>query len=1603
MDKLPPRGSSSKVVLEQVHQPRTTSNTTLTISDPTTLTIPPEEASQGSSGSLAPSIELGFRFGSREGLVSTTSAAGLILENYRETKRKNKPVPIGSGELETFFSSATPLPPLLDGIAGLLDEEGVEPLHGVPLRFPSVRDRKGVEHDRLFINLLRNLRFLLGNEARTATSGESEFGEELKVGSFNYIPAKNPKLLLDLRFPPNHLQQRGYTGSFTIKEITKCLRLDDIKATTDESGNRGVNLGNITLTYFLDETQDIKFEAIFNPFTKIIFIRIFKKKLEEGSFAQMYESEYRLDQESKQIFFRPYTEELAQIPFPIIKERFMGKPKKFVNPYALIAQVYSKKLSFEDIEKGRVKILKRILTLTLDSTQQAILQSMLDTDESVKEKNSELLKLYELYKTGTKERPIKDILSFDQEFTTTQWASPKLTPNSVKAFQRFGKLDPRIVLVRKKERQQLIVKESEMLDGDKELQGLTKALLSLSKKFVQREVEFYAPTKFGYKRPFTLTDILKSRYYSNYLFEELGITEQSLLKWFNGIEEFRSNVFLTVSLFCHFIDPDNSGFVDMDKEREREFKPHTSLSLFKSYPVQFKQFLVEPVKTIPCLQFFETRKFTKGDAQKNMLGGVFGTDVSECPVSAISPKREFQYCTVFEALEEEDCRLEIALSQGSLNERARERFIELITGLKAPDEVVVAVEDDIEERLEELAKANFPSLNGLSVTRSPLPEQIRQLPRGSFAAVAASKASDLLVGKASDLLPGAVAPTVPNPEQIRQLQITERELEQGKSELQQILATFENTQEALNEELRRRSRPNEGGALRSEGDLGELYRSVSNLREKIRLWEAYINRKESKLLELRGTLQQTVPQRAYLPPSSGISPSVLLPRGSVVSRSVAELPSRLPETTVAPKEESWETVGPKETLVRAPRVPVVSRPVAELPSRLPETTVEEDSDNGPQRKVFGSSKAKGFMAPNALKELLTKQNLQELISNLEESTDQEFDKKLLRLITDGRNDPQIRNMLYNQIFGPGKDFFEPEVKTKLRKLFVGSLKDRKLAMLQILAKINIEEYDLAKETKFRADNSLGKRLIPEIFRKDFDRCCKLPKLSELKEKNIPKDLETSEFELVEDSSSPSFKIVKAFLDWFSNKLEEPIREAHKEGLTEEDLLLIKSVFRNASLIQDMVRKIISSDDSNLSPEERQLKDDLQNEDETKKRNAIFFIAKNNLGLLGQKFKESELGQRKKKKDTQVKQDQEKENLLRDQLLEVEAENTENEEKLLELSALWKTKDAEAQLLEAEIKKLIGRKKRSEEENKELAGKKESLIKVKGERDGVNSKKMEGLNKRKSLKERKAELDELLQPFDADSREKNKVFKARTAAQAKNNNIVELLKTFEAINSKLEKDLITLGRLKGKKKESKQLVESIKDEANESFPLDKAEKLIEENEKTLDLETKARIAKLKVLILKYNILKDKINIHYDEFYGGIESENIKSAKQKLESLETHLVGLEKAESTAQAAYESQLEVDQIRVEDEGEEGGEREYISIHINEGGAGGGRNINIEGYFSELSRQEQNIVRELRVEKENPKFGIRNKYLSAREEYFRVKYEKYKLKYLSLKSEYFR
>jgi hypothetical protein len=32
--------------------------------------------------------------------------------------------------------------------------------------------------------------------------------------------------------------------------------------------------------------------------------------------------------------------------------------------------------------------------------------------------------------------------------------------------------------------------------------------------------------------------------------------------------------------------------------------------------------------------------------------------------------------------------------------------------------------------------------------------------------------------------------------------------------------------------------------------------------------------------------------------------------------------------------------------------------------------------------------------------------------------------------------------------------FEPEVKTKLRKLFVGTLRERKEAMLQILAKIN---------------------------------------------------------------------------------------------------------------------------------------------------------------------------------------------------------------------------------------------------------------------------------------------------------------------------------------------------------------------------------------------------------------------------------------------------------------------------------------------------------------------------------------------------------------------
>ena len=1718
MDKLPPKGSSSAEVLEQVHQPRTTSNTlrTLTVPTPeeirqTNLTLARQErdevqrqviaqgpkdpqkdsrfrellenlrlkqekvnalsvsseessaaslglsessqgssaagldllaaslglsdSSQGSSASGQESsaasqepLELGFSFGSREGLVSAENT-DLILVKYQRFKRRNKPLLLAQ-EVETPYSSSTnPLPDRLDGKAGLEGEEGVDPLHSVPSKFPGLMDRRGVVHDRLFINLLRNLRFLLGDEARSEDDG---FGAKLKFRDSGYIPSKNPKLLLKFKFPPGALEKKGYLGSFTIKGIEKCLRLDEVLATTDESREHGVNLGNITLTYFLDDTQDIKFEAIFNPFTKIIFIRIFKKKL-EGGYTQMYESEYRLDLRSKQIFFRPYTEELAQIPFPIVKERFMGKPKKFVNPYVLIAQHFGTKKSFEDVEKGRENFLKKLLlNNVLDATQKAMLASMLATDESVKERNSELFRLYELYKTGTKERPIKDILSFDEEFTTTQWASPKLSPNSVKAFQRFGKLDPRIVLVRKKERQQLTVTESQKLDGDVPLNALTKALKGYSKEFVQREVEFYAPVNFGYKRPFTLTDILKSRYYSNYLFEELEITEANLLKWFSGIEEFRSDVFLTVSLFCHFINPDNSGFVDMDKLPDQiEFKPHTKLELFKSYPAQFKQYIPEPVREVPCLQFFERRKFIKGDAQKNMLGGVFGTDVSECPVSDISPFRKFQYCRVFEALSEEDCRLEIALGQGGLNERARAIFNELITGLKAPGEVVEAVEDDIEERLEALKNAQFPSLDGLSVAQGrdlQRPSGFTLPPlRTSFAAAAAAAPVKAAEEPPTNTVAVPGAPIVANPEQIRQIQLTERELEQGKSDLSQILETLKYAQMELNEELRRRSRPNEGGALRSDIDLVELDSQVDNLKQRIRQYQLFVNRKESKLLELRKeTLQQSVPQRAFLPPlSEGISQSLLLSRG---------LTTALPlQKCIGEECDSWETVGFKEQRLRALKTAKaasveavsaeaasakVQRPVAELPSRLPETTEEdygEASYSAPQRKVVGSSRAKRFVSSDAAKELLTKQNLQMLISELEASTDQDFDKKLLRLIIDGRNYQQIIVMLNHQIFRSGNEVFTSVEKEKLRKLFVGTLKERKMAMLEILGKIDIEEYDLAKEKKFRADKGLGKRPIPEDHRKDFDKCCKLPKLSELKVANIPKDPETTEFELEEDSS-PSFKIVKAFLDWFSNKLDESTRDARREGLAEEDLLLIKSVFRNATLIQEMVRKIINS--ASLDPEEKQLKDDLNNDNATKKRNAIFFIAKNNLGLLGQKFKQSELGRRKKERDLQVKEEQGKENELRDKLLGVETAIEENSEKIAETQDKYAKKEAEVAALETEckslereIRKLKIKKPTNEEEKSVILKKEEELREKKGllEQEEVgkavlNSERTKAINEGKPLQEEKKRLLEQLKPFDSVNVQKSKVFEARTSVKTKNDNIVSLLETFEAIKYKLEEDLKKLGRLRKKKGgDPKKEATSIKEEANGSFPLGIAEKLIEENEKTLDLETKARIAKLKALILKYNILKDKINIHYDEFYGErVEAAAIQSAKQKIEALEIQLVGLETAELDAQAAYESQLDVEQTRSGEE-DEGEEREYISIHINEGGVGGGRNINIEGYFSELSRQDQETVRALRVEKKNPKFGIRNKYLSTREEYFRVKYEKYKLKYLSLKSEYFR
>jgi hypothetical protein len=361
---------------------------------------------------------------------------------------------------------------------------------------------------------------------------------------------------------------------------------------------------------YLDDEKKIKVEVTFNPLCNQIAFYLFVKEdveeedgTKENKFLCQYRSFYKID--NGKIIFRPYYNSKINIPAAMKKYRF--KRRSLVNYIKSIndEKIFNKVITIDTTYEEITELAKG----NFDKTY-FITNLIGATSHQLDIKKDSLRKKFKNYQNYGKEDDKLDINNFDVQIDIIMMGSDNLHPEHVKTIKRFCKLDYSMQLTKHREIQQKLIsrdlnipgsgfdvvfdatswvkkemekfeeKEGEkinkILKKDPSLKAKLNFLLEVKRAstkrsfeeafkrkyekndliLVNKEYEIYNPIDFAYFRPFTLSDILSTRFRNKPLYEKLGLTEElnqaKLQNLFDRIEKLRSFVFTFVSMYYEF-------------------------------------------------------------------------------------------------------------------------------------------------------------------------------------------------------------------------------------------------------------------------------------------------------------------------------------------------------------------------------------------------------------------------------------------------------------------------------------------------------------------------------------------------------------------------------------------------------------------------------------------------------------------------------------------------------------------------------------------------------------------------------------------------------------------------------------------------------------------------------------------------------------------------------------------------------------------------------------------------------------------------------------------------------------------------------------------
>jgi hypothetical protein len=307
----------------------------------------------------------------------------------------------------------------------------------------------------------------------------------------------------------HEIKTTKFSSESPITEIISYLKADKIESRTREnvsndgdlkepqfkeedvsigniSAGQFTSLGNIKFTKFVAAPEDDKkytLESFFNPIAKTIFFIILKRNSNVETYKTVYHSNYRIDEASQEIIFRPYSEVEAHIPKKSGNRQNIHKDVfnfiYFINSRERTTPSINEKSPWYDVEK---KINK------MKEDDKEYIKELLVNEEDYNKELKILHNKYTQYTRVKKEHAIP-ITEFDETFSYKKRGSDYLPPSQVENFKRFGKLDERIKLYSHREIQQnLVPKQKADEQGGYEPVFTLEMKVNIYEKIFLREV-----------------------------------------------------------------------------------------------------------------------------------------------------------------------------------------------------------------------------------------------------------------------------------------------------------------------------------------------------------------------------------------------------------------------------------------------------------------------------------------------------------------------------------------------------------------------------------------------------------------------------------------------------------------------------------------------------------------------------------------------------------------------------------------------------------------------------------------------------------------------------------------------------------------------------------------------------------------------------------------------------------------------------------------------------------------------------------------------------------------------------------------------------------